>query len=240
MASRRSNPASIYHLAPGQRWVTSVPGVEITVAGMAHGQEVRHVYFHGELIGDVVSVKAGGWRTAGSRRHDGVPIAEAIGHLLGKRGDRSAPVGPFDHMLGASRRRGIRPTSPGHVDFDIRRTRRVDSSDRRVEYAPGEIHRIRVPYSEVAMHMGIAGKVMPVKLSADGRSAQLYHQGRKFSFPVLPGEAGIRITDYGTRTDGHGAPGLHGIAEAPGALRRKRKATSGRTASRAARRAGRR
>ena len=55
---------------------------------------------------------------------------------------------------------------------------------------PGDVIRLRLPYSEVCMHMRVAGTVMEVELTASG-SAQLWKDREKFSSPVLPGEAGI-------------------------------------------------
>lgn len=56
----------------------------------------------------------------------------------------------------------------------------------------GETVTLELPYSEVCMHMGVAGQVMTVLLTL-GRypMAQLIKGGRPFSFPVTTGEAGI-------------------------------------------------
>lgn len=57
-----------------------------------------------------------------------------------------------------------------------------------------------MPYSEVCMHMQVAGKPMGFKF--DGSMAQLFlkdgEDWRPFSAPILPGEAGIY-----TDSDGH-------------------------------------
>lgn len=128
---------------------------------------------------------------------------------------------------GSSRRKGTRPSEKGHVDWDVRSKRKPwswPSGQKQREYKPGEIHRINVPYSEAAMHLGVAGKTLPVKLTKSGRGAQIYVKGREHSFPVTTGEAGIH-TDYQTGR-------LYG-EQPPGAGRSK-----GRTADRAARRRG--
>jgi hypothetical protein len=58
---------------------------------------------------------------------------------------------------------------------------------------PGDRVRIELPYSEVCMHMRVAGRVMDVRMT-DGRypMAQLLNSdGSEFSFPITTGEAGI-------------------------------------------------
>jgi len=58
---------------------------------------------------------------------------------------------------------------------------------------PGDRVRIELPYSEVCMHMRVAGRVMDVRMT-DGRypMAQLLnHDGSEFSAPILTAEAGI-------------------------------------------------
>ncbi len=58
---------------------------------------------------------------------------------------------------------------------------------------PGESGRAEMPHSEVCMHMQVAGKVMRFTLLAAKRPCvQLWRDdGSPFSFPILPGEAGI-------------------------------------------------
>ena len=48
---------------------------------------------------------------------------------------------------------------------------------------------VRIPHSEVCMHMGIAGQVLQTKL-VSSRAVQIYKDGKPFSHPVLTGEAG--------------------------------------------------
>ncbi len=67
------------------------------------------------------------------------------------------------------------------------------SMKRRIE--PGQKVWIRMPHSEVNMHMGVAGRVLEVEVKEHG--AQLFKDGRQFSFPVTWGEAGIYSDDRG-------------------------------------------
>jgi hypothetical protein len=63
----------------------------------------------------------------------------------------------------------------------------------------GDRVRLELPFSEVCMHMRVAGQVMTVEVIggtyADGRpsfTAQLHRDdGQPFSFPILTAEAGI-------------------------------------------------
>lgn len=61
---------------------------------------------------------------------------------------------------------------------------------------PGERIKVRLPWSEVCMHMRVAGKVMAAELTADGSGIQLYDdEGDQFSFPITLGEAGFYRPD---------------------------------------------
>lgn len=56
---------------------------------------------------------------------------------------------------------------------------------------PADSQHIKLPYSEVCCHMGVAGKQMWVA-PIGARFAQLYtDDGDKFSFPITRGEAGF-------------------------------------------------
>jgi hypothetical protein len=58
---------------------------------------------------------------------------------------------------------------------------------------PGDHVRIELPFSEVCMHMRVAGRVMDVRMT-EGRypMAQLLNpDGSEFSAPILTTEAGI-------------------------------------------------
>jgi hypothetical protein len=64
----------------------------------------------------------------------------------------------------------------------------------------GDVVRVRLPYSEVCIHMRVAGKPMNVQVVGDGDSAVaqlLNDDGSRFSFPVLLGEAGIHTDGTG-------------------------------------------
>lgn len=62
----------------------------------------------------------------------------------------------------------------------------------------GDIIRVTLPYSEVCMHMKVAGQSRLVELLSDN-AAQIYADDgvKTFSFPVLPGEAGLYRDDLG-------------------------------------------
>lgn len=87
-------------------------------------------------------------------------------------------------------RHGMRETNP------VKATNRINFY--RLSIRPGEFTVMEIGYSEVACHMGIAGKLMWVMLLEDGKMAQLYDgdvnsnsAGCKFSMPITYGEAGI-------------------------------------------------
>jgi hypothetical protein len=76
----------------------------------------------------------------------------------------------------------------------------MGTTPRRIPIKPGDRVPLELPYSEVCMHMRVAGRVMDVQLT-DGEypMAQLMNEdGSEFSLPVTTGEAGI----YGTLRDG--------------------------------------
>lgn len=63
---------------------------------------------------------------------------------------------------------------------------------------PNEIVRMEIPYSEVCMHMQVAGKVMEVRFQKSERgyaSAQLLRDGQEYSAAITPGEAGFYYED---------------------------------------------
>lgn len=64
---------------------------------------------------------------------------------------------------------------------------------------PGERVPNEMPWSEVCMHMRIAGQVLEVEIVGEQyHMAQLYKDGQPFSAPVTTGEAGI-YQDYDGR-----------------------------------------
>lgn len=55
---------------------------------------------------------------------------------------------------------------------------------------PGDVVRVRMPWSEACMHLRVAELVRNVRILPDG--AQILNEdGTKMSFPVTHGEAGI-------------------------------------------------
>ena len=66
----------------------------------------------------------------------------------------------------------------------------------------GDRFMIELPYSEVCMHLGLAGKVRMIEIQADG--AQILDQeGRPYSIPITWGEAGVYTSRAGQPyTDG--------------------------------------
>lgn len=63
----------------------------------------------------------------------------------------------------------------------------------RVYVRPNTLFLNYMPYSEVCMHMRIAGKPMACKLVGDRPMVQLYDITTRepFSFPITAGEAGL-------------------------------------------------
>lgn len=55
---------------------------------------------------------------------------------------------------------------------------------------PGDIVKVTLPFSEVCMHMRVAGDVMAVKVLEHGVQL-LNDDGSNYSFPITHGEAGI-------------------------------------------------
>lgn len=64
--------------------------------------------------------------------------------------------------------------------------------------AAGERRTLVLPWSEVCMHMGIAGKTMQGESVGNGM-VQLYDQDRPFSFPITEGEAGWNMQAASSR-----------------------------------------
>jgi hypothetical protein len=61
----------------------------------------------------------------------------------------------------------------------------------------GESITVTLPYSEVCMHMKVAGKQMTVILQSPWQAQLFDQEGKPFSFPISPGEAGIMWDDKG-------------------------------------------
>jgi hypothetical protein len=73
-----------------------------------------------------------------------------------------------------------------------------------VRLSPGDTVRVELPYSEACLHLKVAGAVHDVELLRDGSGlgmAQvLDDDGRPYSFPITPGEAGIYMDRRGFYT----------------------------------------
>jgi len=63
---------------------------------------------------------------------------------------------------------------------------------------PGQHGMGRMPCSEVCLQLGVADEVMQFWFLPSGQSVQLLRGGQFFSFPILPGEAGIYRDDDGS------------------------------------------
>lgn len=63
---------------------------------------------------------------------------------------------------------------------------------------PGDVVRIEISFSEVAMYMHVAGEVMNVRFQSPygyPNAQLLLEDGRPFSAPITPGEAGFYCED---------------------------------------------
>jgi hypothetical protein len=56
---------------------------------------------------------------------------------------------------------------------------------------PGQEVILELPYSEVCMHLRVAGTAMRARLEPDGMVQLLGADGRAFSFPITAAEAGL-------------------------------------------------
>jgi hypothetical protein len=64
----------------------------------------------------------------------------------------------------------------------------------------GDVVRVRLPWSEVCMHMRVAGKPMNVQIVVEGTypvGQLLNDDGTRFSSPILLGEAGVHTDGAG-------------------------------------------
>ena len=55
----------------------------------------------------------------------------------------------------------------------------------------GDIVNVELPFSEVIMHLQLAGQIRPIKLLEDGMAQIFDEDMNKVSFPVLYSEAGV-------------------------------------------------
>ena len=76
--------------------------------------------------------------------------------------------------------------------------------DEQVFITPGQTFEIELPWSEVCMHMRVAGIRMRAELTTgEHPMVQLWKDGRRFSGPVTTGEAGL-FGGYGAPFYGYG------------------------------------
>jgi hypothetical protein len=62
---------------------------------------------------------------------------------------------------------------------------------------PNQETTLQLPYSEVCMHLRVAGTRMRAQLQADGMVQLLEPSGRDFSFPITAAEAGLHHDQNG-------------------------------------------
>ncbi len=58
------------------------------------------------------------------------------------------------------------------------------------EFEGGEIRTLVLPWTEVCMHMQVAGKVMQGQINRAGTAVQLLADNKPFGFPISRTEAG--------------------------------------------------
>lgn len=66
---------------------------------------------------------------------------------------------------------------------------------------PGDVLRLTLPWSEVCMHLRVAGQVRDVRILDDAAQI-LWDSGRPFSFPITHGEAGVYRDAEGLYVEG--------------------------------------
>lgn len=62
---------------------------------------------------------------------------------------------------------------------------------------PGDVFTLKMPWSEVCMFMGIAGRERTVRLLPSGMVQLLDVNGEPYSFPITHGEAGVYVDAAG-------------------------------------------
>lgn len=62
---------------------------------------------------------------------------------------------------------------------------------------PGDVVWVELPYSEVCMHLRVAGQIRPIQVLAEGAQI-LTDNGTPFSIPITHAEAGIHERATGT------------------------------------------
>jgi hypothetical protein len=77
-----------------------------------------------------------------------------------------------------------------HLLNDFEKAMADDTCHRARIDKPDWVVDIELPYSEVCMHMKVAGKIADIELLPNNM-AQIYFGAEKFSMPVTRGEAGV-------------------------------------------------
>lgn len=67
--------------------------------------------------------------------------------------------------------------------------------NRRIFPDPGERVHVELPFSEVCMHLRIAGRTLPVEWLGNGMVQVYDGDDRKLSFPITAGEAGFHFNN---------------------------------------------
>ena len=99
-------------------------------------------------------------------------------------------VGPHPHT----------PTRPS-IDPEQPQQKEPDVGKRPIH--PDQETILELPYSEVCMHLRVAGTRMPARLQPDGMVQLLDADGRDFSFPITAAEAGLHHDQDGWYSVGH-------------------------------------
>lgn len=66
----------------------------------------------------------------------------------------------------------------------------ITPAPERIDIEPGKRYLLPMPASEVMIYMGLVDELMEVELLPSG-GVQLFKDGKPYSLPVLPGEAGM-------------------------------------------------
>lgn len=66
----------------------------------------------------------------------------------------------------------------------------------KIRVETGKRYKSIMPHSEVCIHMRVADKVMEFE-KLERRAVQLFEDGKPFSHPIFPGEAGVMEDEEG-------------------------------------------
>jgi hypothetical protein len=78
----------------------------------------------------------------------------------------------------------------------------VRNYEQMIDVFPGQTYEVLMPYSEVCMHMGIAGKVRRILVREAGRGVYLLNDDLTTGPHLTSGEAGILGTQHHPYTYG--------------------------------------